>query len=54
MPFAGPAKGSSIVRVNSRSRGRPGERVTIDGDSQEGIIRQDDFEVRQHDISLRQ
>lgn len=44
IPFSGPAKGSSIVRVSSRTR-RGEERVTSDGDSQEGIIRQDDFEV---------
>ena len=51
IPFSGPAKGSSIVRVSSRSRSRPEERIRGDGDSQEGIIRQDDFEVH-YDTSV--
>jgi hypothetical protein len=44
IPFSGPAKGNSVVRVSSRSR-RGEQTITSDGDSQEGIIRQDDFEV---------
>lgn len=51
IPFSGPGKGSSIVRVSSRTR-RGEERVTSDNDSQEGIIRQDDFEVH-YDSSTR-
>jgi hypothetical protein len=51
IPFSGPAKGSSIVRVSSRSRSRPEERMRSDSDSQEGIIRQADFEVH-YDTSV--
>ena len=41
MPFSGPGvSGNALV-----SRNRHDEKIQGDGDSQEGIIRQDDYEV---------
>ena len=40
IPYAGAAKGSALI-----SKSRHEDKMTRDDDSQEGIIRQDDFEV---------
>ena len=43
IPFSGPGvKGTASIHGRSRNDER---RITSDGDSQEGIIRQDDYEV---------